>query len=91
MKALVKAIWIHTHWTSYNWRRRWSEHRHRYTVHLPKVLQEHRNLRQLLGLSLPLGPLGLSFPLGHLGPRRQVPQLLSHPFVIGLQHFNRMF
>jgi hypothetical protein len=24
-------------------------------------------------------------------PRRQLPQLLSHPLVLGLQHFNRMF
>ena len=91
MKALVEAIWFHTHRTTYNWWRRWSELRHSYTVHLPKVLQERRNLRQLLGLPFPLGPLGLSFPLSLLGPRRQAPQLLSHPLVIGLQHFNRMF
>jgi hypothetical protein len=88
MKTLVEAIWIHTHWTRYTKRRRWSELRHRYTVHLPKVLQEHRNLRQLLGLPL---PLGLSLPLGLLMPRRQLPQLLSHPLVLGLQHMNRMF
>jgi hypothetical protein len=84
MKALVEAIWIHTHWTSYNWWRHWSEHRHKYTVHLSKVLHERRNLRQLLGLSFPLGPLRLSFSLGHLGPHRQVPQLLSHLLVLGL-------
>ena len=91
MKALVEAIWFHTHRTSYNWRRWWSELQHSYTVHLPKVLQERRNLRQLLGLPFSLGLLVLSFPLGLLGPRRQVPQLLSHPLVLGLQHFNRMF
>jgi hypothetical protein len=62
--------------------------RHRYTIDLPKVLQKRRNLRLLLGLSFPLGPLGLSFPLGLLGPRRLVSQLLSHPLVLGRQHFN---
>ena len=90
MKALVEAIWFHTHRTSYNWRQRWRELRHSYTVHLPKVLQEHRNLRQLLGLPFPLGPLVLSFPLSLLSPRRQVPQLLSHPLVLSLHTSNRI-
>ena len=81
MKALVEAIWFHTHKTSYN-RRQWNELWHNYVVHLPKVLQECRNLHQLLGLP---------FPLGNLGPCCQVLYLLSHPLVLGLQHFNRMF
>ena len=55
---------------------------------MANVVQVRRNLHQLLGLPFPLGPLGLSFPLGLLGPRSQVSQLLSHPLVLGLQHFN---
>ena len=69
MKARIEAIWFQTHRASENLRR-WSELRRLYTGEMANVVQVRRNLRQLLGLPFPLGPLGLSFPLGLLGPRR---------------------